>query len=126
MKRGDKFVLMLTITVFIASIAFIAYYFFKDSSTDRLKAEVYKDGKLIDTIDLQAVDKPKKITVGDDEYNVILVEKGRIRFEEANCKDDVCVKTGWLSKKGEMAVCIPHKTYIKISGIQDEIDGATY
>ena len=126
MKRGDKFVLMLTITVFIASIASIAYYFFKDSSTDRLKAEVYKDGKLIDTIDLQAVDKPKKITVGDDVYNVILVEKGRIRFEEANCKDDVCVKTGWLSKKGEMAVCIPHKTYIKISGIQDEIDGATY
>lgn len=126
MKRGDKFVLMLTITVFIASIASIAYYFLKDNSTDRLKAEVYKDGKLIDTIDLQAVDKPKKITVGDDEYNVILVEKGRIRFEEANCKDDVCVKTGWLSKKGEMAVCIPHKTYIKISGIQDEIDGATY
>ena len=126
MKRGDKFVLMLTITVFIASIASVAYYFLQDNGNSGVKAEVYKDGALMYTIDLQDVDDPKEITIGDEDYNVILVEKGRVRFKEANCKDDVCVKTGWLSKKGEMAVCVPHKTYIKISGTQDEIDGATY
>lgn len=126
MKRGDKFVLMLTIVVFIASVSSVAYYFSNNSGSDDLKAEVYKEGKLLYTIDLQDIDEPKRITVGDEKYNVILAEKGRIRFEEANCKDDVCVKTGWISKNGEMAACIPHKTYIKISGIQDEIDGSTY
>ena len=126
MKRGDKFVLMLTITVFILSIASVAYYFLHDNSSNGVMAEVYKNGELMYTIDLTDVDRPKEITIGDEEYNVILIENGRVRFKEANCKDDVCVKTGWLSKKGEMAVCIPHKTYIKISGTQDEIDGSTY
>lgn len=126
MKRGDKFVLMLTIIVFIASVSSVAYYFLHDISNGDVMAEVYKDGELIYTIDLQNIDNPKEITIGDEDYNVILIEKGRVRFKDANCKDDVCVKTGWISKKGEMAVCIPHKTYIKISGTQDEIDGATY
>lgn len=63
---------------------------------------------------------------------VILVENGRIRFEETNCPDKTCVRTGWLEEPGDSAVCLPGRFMIKIEraegieGAKDEVDGVTY
>jgi hypothetical protein len=66
------------------------------------------------------------ITVGGKYKETILVEKGRIRFEEANCPDLVCVRTGWLSRQGDIAVCLPNRTIIKIEGEGSKVDGVAY
>lgn len=128
MKKGDKFVLGMVVFVFFLCILSIGYYFIGGSNNDKLVAEIYRDGQLLHSIDLEKVEKSDEIKIegSNGDLNIVEFEKGKIRFKESNCKDDVCVKTGWLSRKGEMAVCIPHKTYIKISGESKELDGVSF
>lgn len=128
MKKGDKFVLIVVIIVFLISFGSMAYYFLGKPSEGKVIAQIYKDDKLLYNIDLNNIDEPKEIKIDDKdgEFNTVAIEKGRIRFVDSNCRDKVCVKTAWLSKPGEMAVCIPHKTYIKIIGSHEEIDGTTF
>lgn len=128
MKKGDKFVLGMVVFVFFLCILSIGYYFIGGSNNDKLVAEIYRDGQLLHSIDLEKVEKSGEIKIEgfNGDLNIVEFEKGKIRFKESNCKDDVCVKTGWLSRKGEMAVCIPHKTYIKISGESKELDGVSF
>ena len=128
MKKGDKFIIFMVIVVFIMSIFSMIYYFSKQNSNEKLIGQVYKKGKLLYSFNLNEIVEPKEVKIEGyhGEYNIVLVEKNRIRFKESNCKDEVCVKTLWLSRKGEMAVCLPHKVYIKIVGEDENIDGATF
>lgn len=127
MKKGDKFVLCLVVIVFLFSVGSIVFYFISEKD-QKVIAEVYKEGKVIYKIDLASVDETKefKVKVGKEEFNSILIEKGRIRFNDATCHDKVCVRSGWLSKKGEMAVCLPNKIYIRIVGEKVEVDEVTF
>ncbi|NJD04518.1 MAG: NusG domain II-containing protein, partial [Ruminiclostridium sp.] len=90
------------------------------------EAVIRQDGKIIRRIDLDTVIKPEEIIIKDDYTNRLLVEKGRIRFVDADCPNKDCVKTGWLSEKGSVAVCLPNKAMINIEGANVEIDGGTF
>jgi hypothetical protein len=41
-------------------------------------------------------------------------QDGRIRFAAADCPDKVCVNTGWISRPGEIAACVPGHLILKI------------
>lgn len=108
--------------IIIISVAFIL--FSKLSGGNKVVAEVSQNGEIVKTIDLSAVSEPYEITL---DKAVILVEENGISFESAECPDKLCVKCGVLSKKGDIAVCIPTKTVIRIVGSdKSEIDAISY
>lgn len=39
---------------------------------------------------------------------------GKIRFAEADCPDQVCVRSGWLGKRGKLAACLPGGLVLKM------------
>ncbi len=91
-------------------------------------ANVYQDGVCIRSIDLSRLTEPVAFTVtdGDGHENVVEAEPGRIRVREANCPDQVCVHTGWLSHGRQPIVCLPAKLVIRLeteAGEQPEFDG---
>lgn len=45
---------------------------------------------------------------------VVQVEPGRIRFLKSDCRDQICVKAGWLDKEGDLAACLPNKAIIVV------------
>lgn len=62
-------------------------------------------------------------------YNKIEIGDGRVRVIDADCPDKLDVKQGWISKPGEIIVCLPHKLTIEIVGenkADDKIDGVSY
>ncbi len=79
-------------------------------------ANIYQDGVCILSIDLSAVTGTETYTVTDEDghENVIEVTDGRIRMVEANCPDQVCVDTGWVSSSLKPIVCLPAKLVIQI------------
>lgn len=80
-------------------------------------AEIYSDGALRYTVDLDRVREPQRLTVeGPRGVNVILIEPGRIRVESADCPDQVCVNAGWLSDSASPIVCLPHRLVIRLTG----------
>ncbi|NLM15946.1 MAG: hypothetical protein GX218_08840 [Clostridiaceae bacterium] len=53
-------------------------------------------------------------------HYMIIWGQGRIRFAEADCPDQVCVRTGWLKSEGNLAACVPGHLILKISGATSE------
>ena len=43
-----------------------------------------------------------------------LAEKAGVRVEEADCKNQICVKTGAIHFPGEVIACMPHRMMIYI------------
>jgi len=46
----------------------------------------------------------------------IFIEDGKIRFQESNCPDQVCVNTGFVHRAGEIAACVPAGVLVRIVG----------
>lgn len=125
LKKGD-IILVIVILVLGCLVYFSMNPLRRIQDNSGKIAVVKQNDRTIRTIDLDKVEKPERIEIEGKYREVILVEKGRIRFESANCPDQVCVSTGWLTRKGDTAICIPNHTIIKIEGQSDEVDGVSY
>ena len=57
---------------------------------------------------------------------VIEAADGRIRFYSSGCPDQICVHSGWLSREGQSAACIPAGIALKITdGSGGDVDMMT-
>jgi len=82
-------------------------------------AEIYSDGKLLYTLDLQ---KDQTLTVESKwGENVITVREGKIAVTQADCPDGYCMARGFCSG-GAQIVCLPNRLVIRFTQ-QQEIDG---
>ena len=73
--------------------------------------EIYK------TIDL-SVDGSFQIKTPKGE-NTVEIKNNSIAVISADCKDNICVKSGAISKHGEIIACLPHKLLIEIKDEDD-------
>ncbi len=124
LKKGDAILVGVFAAVIVISTISMTIY--KNSGENTHKIAIIKmNDKVIKKIDLDTVEEPMEIELSGAYNEVILVEKGRIRFKEADCPDKLCVKFGWLSEKGDMAACIPNSALIKIEGATKKVDAVT-
>ncbi len=57
---------------------------------------------------------------------VLRIQNGKIRMEKSNCPLKICQHQGWISKPGEMILCIPNQVYVRIEGnIENHLDAIT-
>lgn len=73
------------------------------------------DGKIYEDIVLEDANS-KKIEV-KTEYgsNIVYIHDGGAEVIDADCKDLICRKTGFISQPGQTIVCLPHKMVVTIS-----------
>lgn len=117
-RKGD----LAVIIAVILSALFFAYFAY--SSSDKPVAVISVDGVEVETVELYSLTEKREINLGG-EYNVrIVAENGEIRFEHSDCKDKLCVNTGSLKKGGDVAVCLPAKTVITVTGT--DVDAVVY
>ena len=89
-------------------------YYQQTGPSDGLIAVITRDGQLVERIDLQQVNAPRQIILPGPYHEIVQVEPGRIRFQQADCPDKICVHTGWLEEPGDVAVCLPNRAVVKI------------
>ena len=58
----------------------------------------------------------RMVTLGDGAYNILNISHGAAAIIEANCGDLTCVRTGEISREGEIIVCLPHRLVVRIEG----------
>jgi len=116
MKKYDIIVIL-----FILLISFFSYIIYQNQdSVNSPKAEIYYYSELVETIPLdQGVDRTFSVK---EHENVIfhLFEDGSICFEESDCPDKLCIKTGKISKPGQFAACLPNGLLLKIVVDKDD------
>lgn len=111
--------LLSAIIIAFALTATAGFKFYMSDDRKEHKVAIIKvNGAILYRIDLEDVKESWDIVLSDNSGEVIRVEKGRIRFLSADCPDNLCVKSGWLSKKGDTAVCLPNRVLIKIEGLK--------
>jgi hypothetical protein len=125
LKKGD--VILIFSILILAGIIFIwkAYFVEKFDVGEKI-AVIMHDGKNIERVNLNNLNNPVFIKIKD--YNIVIIaEKGRIRFLQSDCPDKICLKSGYLTKCGDKAVCVPSRTQVVISGKDDdEIDSLSF
>lgn len=86
------------------------------TSSEGEKIAIVKiNGEEVDRYPIDELDHfEKTYQLNDGKYNIIEVERGRIRNKEDNSPDQIAVKTGWINKPGQIAICIPHDFLIEI------------
>ncbi len=103
---------IVTAAVFLAAIAAV---FFQAVHPAGKLIRIVSNGNPIETIDLSV--SPDREIVIENEYgkNIVSVEDHRIRVSEADCPDQTCVKSGFLSGARPI-ICLPHKLVIEVVG----------
>lgn len=85
---------------------------------DAVYGEIWKDGALYEQIKLESGYRTTITVEGEQVTNVIEVDGLRMRVVQANCHDQVCIRSGWIDRAGQIAVCLPNHLEIKITGGQ--------
>ena len=115
LKWGD----FVIIGVVLALSAAIAAVLTLGTSGDRLYAEVWQDNELVERVELtDSTDR----TIDLGGHNVIVLSGRTAAMQSADCRDQVCVRTGTLTRAGQVAVCLPNRVVLRITGETSEID----
>ena len=86
-------------------------------------AHIYHNSVLTDSVNLAAVTESFAIVVESaDGFNMIDVERGRIRVSRADCPDGICVRQGWVSSGVIPLVCLPNRLVIMLEGAGADVD----
>lgn len=115
LKWGDFVIIGIVLLLAAALTAVLA----AGTQGDRLYAEIWQDNQLVERV---ALTDDTDRTIDLDGHNVIVLSGKSARMESADCRDQVCVRTGTLTRAGQVAVCLPNRVVLKIVGETGEID----
>ncbi len=115
LKRGDLVICGAVLLLAAALMLFLQ----RPGGGERLYAEVYQDGKLIERAALHQ-DTDRTIDVGG--HNTVVLRGGSACMYAADCRDQVCVRTGTLTRAGQAAVCVPNRVVLRIVGENGTVD----
>lgn len=60
----------------------------------------------------------------DGDYNLLEIDGESIQMVDANCGDQVCIRSfGPTSKSGETILCLPHKLIVEVRSTDGTTDG---
>lgn len=59
-------------------------------------------------------------------YNLLIIENGQAYVKEADCDNQVCVRTQPVRESGGQIICLPHRVVIRLKETEkSEIDAVT-
>jgi hypothetical protein len=95
--------------LFVCSL--VAWYFIRNIIIENPVAEIYKDGELIERIQLSR-DK-QEFTVIEDGNNLIHVGH-KVYIIHADCPAQICMNTGFIDTGLFPIICVPNRLEIRI------------
>ena len=104
MKKGDIIIIISVALALVISIAGLII-FSQQGSTVTIK----QNNEIVYS---ESIGKDNTVTL---DGNTVIIEDGFVYMLNASCKNQVCVNTGKISKKGESIICLPNKVTVEIS-----------
>lgn len=120
MKKND--VILFSIVILVSLVALIAINLGRSGSSTDAQVLIKDDGVIIKSFPFnEKTDEVFTFEEGD-EINVVEIKNGIVTVTEANCRDQICVKTQSISRNGEIIVCLPHKFTVEIYSSDSDED----
>lgn len=118
----DFIIIGLAILLSLAPNIVTAFVYGNQTSDQSIVAIVKINGQEVDRFELEegADQEIKTYHPNPGQYNIIEKNGDQIRIKEDNSPDQVGVKTGWISRPGQTAICLPHGLTIEVLGTMAE------
>ena len=120
LTKGDKYLMLFIVIISLVSLIYVknsAFNYEEKYISIQINGEEIK--KIIFDKNLIGKTIPIETEYG---YNLIEIGDEEVRVIEASCPDQLDVKQGFISKTGEVIVCLPNRLVIEIKGADDERD----
>ncbi len=106
LKFGDFLIFLLIIITLIFTFQF-------PNKKEMLKVKIISPYKNF----FLKLSENRKIKIkGAKGYLILQIKNNKVRVIYSTCPNKICVKSGWISKKGEVIACIPNRIIVKITG----------
>lgn len=99
----------------LAAVLFAAYRLSSDEGT---YAVVRIDGNQVASYSLN-VEGTYELNGGT---NTIVIEKGSVYMEEADCPDGICISQGKIHLTGQCITCLPNRVTVTVEGGERDVD----
>lgn len=122
LKKGDYLILLVVLVALIIMLVMIS------GNKKGNQVHITVDGvtKTYSLFEEQRIMIPVKKDSNGKRVNLkntIVIDKGQVYMENADCPDQICVNHKPISKNGEMIICLPNEVFIEVENtIDNEID----
>ncbi len=58
--------------------------------------------------------------------SLLEIQGGRLRFRDSPCRGKQCIHSGWLSRAGDFAACLPNRVSVTLVGATARYDAINY
>ncbi len=118
LKPGDW------LLVAVATVTCVALFPFAWQAGIGEKAIVRRSGELFSELDLS---RNRRLEVpGPLGMTTVVVDQGRVRVAADPGPRQLCVRQGWLTRTGEVALCAPNQVSVEIQGRRRPYDSLAY
>lgn len=118
---NKRMIILIVITAIVFLVGIISGIYLSNITVSSPSAEIRSEGRIIATLPLDTPDE--MLITTESGYNKIIISNGEIFVSEADCPDNVCVKTGAISDGGVPIICLPHRLEIRIISAPNALDG---
>lgn len=115
MKFAKKADVILLAVILVLSVG--GWFLYRHIMNGKMaRAEIYYGSTLVMTVPLKE-GAERSFSIPQNEHVIFhLSADGSIAFEESDCPDKVCIRSGRLRLAGESAACLPNQIVLKIVG----------
>jgi hypothetical protein len=107
-SKGELFVIAL-----VLAAALFFYFILAKPSSD----EVYAIISVVNYPDMRvALDENREFALPQNPRVIFRIENGAISFAASDCPDFICIRSGWLSRPGQSAACLPNRVLLTVHG----------
>lgn len=111
-------ILLIVCLLFVALVVLCAYTFL-NRGTDNAVCEIVYDGLPVKRVELS---QDATFNLEQNPHVRFEIKDHAIAFIESDCPDKVCIHSGFLSRQGQMAACLPNRVSIRIVSAEDDND----
>ena len=86
--------------------------------------KIRQGDKIIGSYDLNQTRELK--IAGPIGESLISIKQGKVRFKQSPCPNQYCVHQGWLSRAGQVAICLPNQISLQLVGAKSSYDSLNY
>lgn len=113
--------------LFLFCLSFVPLALRQDAAPAAVYADITLDGRLVRRVALSAHKGTETFSLAtpDGHQNTICLTDNAIAVTDADCPDKLCIKTGAVSRPGDVIACLPHKLLIEVKGSGTDHTGNT-
>ena len=116
-KIKNDVIFIAALLLVLAIIGGCLLLFRKEGNTVKITV----DGQLFGTYSL---DKNQTIEIKTEKgYNLVVIENGTVRVEEASCPDGVCSSHRPIRFSGSSIICLPNKVVVSVENDENDEGG---